>query len=60
MVLLQKQQFFFQYSAKQQNFLEKSCEWKTTSVKVKYLCRTRWIYWHEACENFFMLFEYLL
>ena len=32
---------------------------RTTTVKVKDLCRTRWARRHEAYENFFKLFKYL-
>ena len=52
--------YFFKNSAKRQNFLETVVSGKTTRVKVKDLCRTRWIYRHEAYENFFMLFKYLV
>ena len=31
----------------------------TPTVKVKDLCRTRWIYRHEAYENFSLLYTYL-
>ncbi len=32
---------------------------QTKSKKVKDLCRTRWVYRHEAYECFFELFKYL-
>ena len=35
--------YFFQNSAKRQLFLEKLLDNRTTTVKVKDLCRTRWI-----------------
>ena len=40
-------------------FLEHVIDRKTKVVKVKDLCRTRWIYRHESYECFFELFEYL-
>ena len=52
--------YFFKNSAKRQAFLEKVVNNETSTVKVKDLCRTRWIYRHEAYENFFILFEYLI
>ena len=52
--------YFLKNSAKRQVFLESVVNGETTSVKVKDLCRTRWIYRHEAYENFFMLFQHLV
>ena len=49
--------YFFKNSAKRQNFLETVVSAKATRVKVKDLCQTRW---HEAYENFFMLFKHLV
>ena len=46
-------------SAKRQMFLESVMNGET-SVEVKDLCRTRWMYRHEAYENFFMLFKHLV
>ena len=51
--------YFFNNSAKRQGFLETVVD-KETSAKVKDLCRTRWAYRHEAYENFFKLFKYLV
>ena len=39
---------FFHNSAKRQVFLEKVVDNRTPTVKVKDLCRTRWVYRHEA------------
>ena len=44
--------YFFHNSAKRQSFLEKVIDKKSGVVKVKDLCRTRWVYRHEAYENF--------
>ncbi len=52
--------YFFQNSAKRQIFLEKVVDDRTPTVKVKDLCRTRWVYRHEAYENFSMLYTYLV
>ena len=41
-------------------FFEKVVNKQATTVKVKDLCRTRWIYRHEAYENFFLLFKFLI
>ena len=46
---------FFASSQKRQTFLEKVIDKKTKVVRVKDLCRTRWIYRHEAYENFHIL-----
>lgn len=51
---------FFHNSAKRQVFLEKVVDNRTSTVKVKDLCRTRWIYRHEAYENFSLLYTYLV
>ena len=51
---------FFNNSSKRQNFLEKVIDKTSSIVKVKDLCRTRWIYRHEAYENFHLLFKYLV
>ncbi len=51
---------FFQNSAKRQIFLENVVDDRTPTVKVKDLCRTRWVYRHEAYENFSMLYTYLV
>ena len=48
---------FFNNSQKRQSFLEKVIDKKTKVVRVKDLCRTRWIYRHEAYENFHILFN---
>ena len=52
--------YFFSNSAKRQAFFEKVVNKQATTVKVKDLCRTRWIYRHEAYENFFLLFKFLI
>ena len=52
--------YFFNNSSKRQNFLEKVIDKTSSIVKVKDLCRTRWIYRHEAYENFHLLFKYLI
>lgn len=52
--------YFFHNSAKRQLFLEKVVNNETSTVKVKDLCRTRWVYRHEAYENFFILYKYLV
>jgi hypothetical protein len=52
--------YFFSNSSKRQAFLEKVVDRRTTTVKVKDLCRTRWVYRHEAYENFFKLCKYLV
>ncbi len=51
--------YFFKNSAKRQMFLERVIDKCTKLVRVKDLCRTRWIYRHEAYESFFDLFKYL-
>lgn len=51
---------FFHNSSKRQLFLEKIIDGRTNTVKVKDLCRTRWVYRHEAYEHFSLLFIYLL
>jgi hypothetical protein len=51
--------YFFSNSPKRQMFLERVVDKQTKVVKVKDLCRTRWIYRHEAYECFFELFSYL-
>ncbi len=51
--------FFFKNSPKRQTFLELVLDKKTKSKKVIDLCRTRWVYRHEAYECFFELFKYL-
>ena len=60
MELLLKQHIFLRIVPKDRVFLESVVNGETTSVKVKDLCRTRWIYRHEAYENFFMLFKHLV
>ncbi len=50
--------FFFKNSPKRQTFLELVVDKQTKSKKVKDLCRTRWVYRHEAYECFFELFKY--
>ena len=52
--------YFFANSAKRQHFLEMVIDKATRIVRVKDLCRTRWIYRHEAYENFYILFKHLL
>ena len=52
--------YFFNNSSKRQHFLEKVIDRATKVVKVKDLCRTRWIYRHEAYENFHILIKYLI
>ncbi len=44
---------FFKNSAKRLLFLERVIDKRTKLVRVKDLCRTRWIYRHEAYESFF-------
>ena len=51
---------FFHNSAKRQVFLEKVVDNRTHTVKVKDLCRTRWVYRHGAYENFSLLHTYLV
>ena len=46
-------------SAKRKTFLEKFFGNVTSITKVKNLCRTRWIYRHEAYENFSILYTCL-
>ena len=43
--------YFFHNSAKRQHFLEMVVDKQTKTVRVKDLCRTRWVYRHEAYEN---------
>ena len=50
---------FFNNSHKRQMFLELIIDKQTKRVKIKDLCRTRWVYRHEAYECFFELFRYL-
>ncbi len=50
---------FLKNSTKRQMFLERVIDKRTKLVRVKDLCRTRWIYRHEAYESFFDLFKYL-
>ena len=52
--------YFFNNSAKRQVFLEKVVDKGTGTVRVKDLCRTRWAYRHEAYENFYKLYKYLV
>ena len=52
--------YFSHNSAKRQCFLEKVIDGETTTVKVKDLCRTRWIYRHEAYEKKILLFPHLV
>ncbi|SMN02068.1 hypothetical protein SPONN_425 [uncultured Candidatus Thioglobus sp.] len=52
--------YFFHNSSKRQHFLELVVCKQTTTVKVKDLCRTRWVYRHEAYESFGVLFKYLV
>ena len=52
--------YFFHNSAKRQSFLEKVIDKKSGVVKVKDLCRTRWVYRHEAYENFNILYKFLV
>ena len=52
--------YFFANSAKRQHFLEMVIDKTSRIVKVKDLCRTRWIYRHEACENFYVLFKHVI
>ena len=52
--------YFFANSAKRQHFLEMVIDKTSRIVKVKDLCRTRWIYRHEAYENFYVLFEHVI
>lgn len=52
--------YFFANSAKRQHFLELVIDKRTRIVRVKDLCRTRWIYRHEAYENFYFLFKHVL
>lgn len=47
--------YFFHNSANRQVFLERVLDKQTTIVKVKDLCRTRWIYRHEAYECFYFV-----
>ena len=51
---------FLKNSSKRQLFLEKDLDKRTTSAKVKDLCRTRWVYRHEAYEKFYLLYKYLV
>ena len=51
---------FFHNSAKRQVFLEKVVDNRTPTVKVKDLCGTRWVFRHEAYENFRLLYTYLV
>ena len=51
--------YFFHNSTKRQAFLEQVINNQSKIVIVKDLCRTRWIYRHEAYECFFELFKYL-
>ena len=53
-------EFFFQNSAKWQILLEKVIDRSTSIIKVKDLCRTRWIYQHEAYEDFHVLYQFLV
>ena len=52
--------YFFHNSAKRQGFLERVVDGRSVTVKVKDLCRTRWVYRHEAYESFYSLFKYLV
>ena len=52
--------YFFHNSAKRQLFLDKVLDNKMSGVKVKDLCRTRWVYRHEAYENFSLLYVHLV
>lgn len=52
--------YFFDNSFKRQIFFEKIIDKETKVVKVKDLCRTRWIYRHEAYETFYVLYKYLV
>ena len=49
-----------QNSAKWKIFLEKVIDRSTSIVKVKDLCRTRWIYRHEAYEDFHVSYQFLV
>ena len=60
MAQLLKPHTFFNNSAKRQHYLETVINGEKASVRVKDLCRTRWIYRHEAYENFRTLFKYLV
>lgn len=51
---------FFENSSKRQGFFEDVIDRRTSTVKVKDLCRTRWAYRHSAYENFFKLYKYLV
>ena len=51
--------YFCKNSPKRQKFLELVIDKQTNVTKIKDLCRTRWIYRHEAYECFFELFKYL-
>lgn len=52
--------YFFSNSSKRQHFLEMVIDKATKIVRVKDLCCTRWIYRHEAYENFHLLFKHLV
>lgn len=52
--------YFFQNSSKRQLFLEKIVDCRARTVKVKDLCRTRWVYRHEAYEHFSLLYTFLV
>ena len=52
--------YFFHNGAKRPSFLEKVIDKKSGVVKVKDLCRTRWICRHEAFENFNLLYKFLV
>ena len=51
---------FLHNSPKRQHFFEAVVDGRSKVVKVKDLCRTRWVYRHEAYENFYMLYKYLV
>ena len=54
---------FFNYSAKRQRFLERIIAHESPEqkkVKLKDLCRTRWIQRHEAYETFYELYPYIV
>ena len=52
--------FFFQNSEKRQIFFEKIINSSTSMVNVKDLCSTRWVYRHEAYEDFHIFYQFLV
>ena len=50
--------YFFHNSSKKQVFLEKVVDGRAKTVRVNDLCRTQWVYRHEALEHFSLLYTF--